>query len=199
MTKEDAIQAMSNGYFVRHRHFSDNEYIGIVGGRIITEEGYRTDLIEFFRWRTDESWNTDWSIVKDKVPIEIPNEYNVIAHKSQSIDLPDQIVVEGRQIGKAQVQRILENKIKNKGGKIIKQPSIKSTERMNSNKFGLMGLFLAMMGAGRQSDQVLDEQIQKAKREPKCYGTRFEINGVEIYALNRKNAERKYKNLKRNG
>ena len=58
-----------------------------------------------------------------------------------------------------------------------------------------MGLFLSMLGSSKP-ELVLEERIEKVKKEPKRYGTRFVIEGIEIYALNHKNAVRKYNNLK---
>ena len=62
MTKSEAIQAMLEGKKVTHRHFSSDEWATMENGKIVLEDGVKCSPIEFWRWRTDASYETDWSI-----------------------------------------------------------------------------------------------------------------------------------------
>jgi hypothetical protein len=62
MTKEEAIKAMSEGKKVTHRHFSSNEWMIMNGNQILLEDGIQCSQYEFWRWRTDESWNDGYEI-----------------------------------------------------------------------------------------------------------------------------------------
>ena len=60
MTKEEAIYQMKSGVKVTHRYFSDNEWVTMENGYILTEEGYKFPPDEFWRWRNDIDWMTGW-------------------------------------------------------------------------------------------------------------------------------------------
>jgi hypothetical protein len=62
MTKAEAMAAMREGKKVTHRWFSDNEWMSMQDGKVLTEEGYKHDQREFWRYRTDESWNDGYSL-----------------------------------------------------------------------------------------------------------------------------------------
>lgn len=62
MTKTEAIQATKEGKKVTHRYFSNDEYLYRDNSGILrTEEGYPVKP-EFWSYRTDASWDSDWSV-----------------------------------------------------------------------------------------------------------------------------------------
>lgn len=63
MTKEEAIDKMKKGIKVTHRYFSKNEWMTMDNGKIVLEDGFRCSTHEFWRWRTDESWNDGYSLI----------------------------------------------------------------------------------------------------------------------------------------
>ncbi|MBK7362689.1 MAG: hypothetical protein IPJ01_10375 [Micavibrio sp.] len=66
MNKQQAIQAMLEGKKVTHLYFSNDEWVTMVNGQIVLEDGVKCSPLEFWRWRTDEMWETDWSIYEEK-------------------------------------------------------------------------------------------------------------------------------------
>lgn len=63
MTKAEAIEEMKKGNKVTHRHFTDDEWVTMgTNGKMVLEDGVELPPHEFWKWRTDESFNTDWSI-----------------------------------------------------------------------------------------------------------------------------------------
>ena len=71
MKKEEAIKAMSEGKKVRHRHFnfsSDEWMMQLPNGDYQFEDGViigaHCAQEDFWKYRQDESWSTDWEIVK---------------------------------------------------------------------------------------------------------------------------------------
>jgi hypothetical protein len=64
MTKAEAIQAMIDGNKVTHKYFSDKEYIFIDGEIFVDECGCRIEPYEFWYFRIEEYWETDWEIYK---------------------------------------------------------------------------------------------------------------------------------------
>lgn len=64
MTKQEAIQSMREGNKVTHRYFGNEEWITMEGNRIITEEGYSIWKDEFFKYRDDITWETDWEVIQ---------------------------------------------------------------------------------------------------------------------------------------
>ncbi len=65
LTKEQAIAAMRSGKKVTHRHFDSNEWMTMIGNAIRLEDGVTCTQEEFWNWRKDESWNTDYYIVNE--------------------------------------------------------------------------------------------------------------------------------------
>lgn len=66
MTKAEAIEAIRQGKKVTHSYFTNDEFITMKNGRIITEEGYSASPEEFWRYRTSESWNEHWELFQEK-------------------------------------------------------------------------------------------------------------------------------------
>lgn len=62
MTKQEAINAMQEGKKVTHRYFTSDEWMTMVGGDIMTEEGYKVPPKEFWQYRTDEFWNDGFEL-----------------------------------------------------------------------------------------------------------------------------------------
>ena len=70
MTKLEAIQQMKVGQKLTHRHFTNDEWVtmekSISHQYIIKlEDGVKCTQEQFWKWRTDESWNFDWEIFKN--------------------------------------------------------------------------------------------------------------------------------------
>lgn len=67
MTKLEAISRMKAGQKLTHRHFTNREWVKSdqSGTVFILEDGVQCSPFEFWRWRTDESWESDWEIFKD--------------------------------------------------------------------------------------------------------------------------------------
>lgn len=64
MTKEQAIEAMKDGKVVRHTLFLKYESISMTTrGNIIFEDGTNVPADLFWKDRTADIWNTNWSIV----------------------------------------------------------------------------------------------------------------------------------------
>jgi len=63
MSKEQAIEAMKAGKKVAHRYFSPHEWITMKGNlTVITEEGYSISTAEFWKYRYQKEYLTDWHI-----------------------------------------------------------------------------------------------------------------------------------------
>jgi len=64
MTKQEAIEQMKLGHKLTHRHFTDEEWVksNQTGTIFILEDGVECSPQEFWKWRTDESWNADWDL-----------------------------------------------------------------------------------------------------------------------------------------
>lgn len=63
MTKLEAIQAMRDGKKVRHYYFSPDEWMSLTsGGNFLLEDGVVCIPAEFWFWRTEKEWDTDWEI-----------------------------------------------------------------------------------------------------------------------------------------
>ena len=87
MTKQEAITAMCEGKKVTHRYFTSDEWVksNQNGTIYILEDGVECSSFEFWRWRTDEAYLSDWEIFieqKDKEYVDkfiehfskVPNE-----------------------------------------------------------------------------------------------------------------------------
>jgi hypothetical protein len=76
MTKAESIQAMKEGKKVTHRYFSLDEWATMVNNLIILEDGVRCTPEEFWRWRNNPIFDTDWSIyVETETSIKKENEF----------------------------------------------------------------------------------------------------------------------------
>ena len=64
MNKQEAIAELMAGKMIRHRYFSSDEWMKMSEGYILFEDGNQCTPIEFWRSRTDDSWDTGWSIVE---------------------------------------------------------------------------------------------------------------------------------------
>jgi hypothetical protein len=62
MTKQEAIEAMRAGKKVTHEWFTPDEWMTMQGGLIHLEDGVKCPPSEFWRWRTDSSWNDGYSL-----------------------------------------------------------------------------------------------------------------------------------------
>lgn len=63
MNKNEAILAMREGKKVRHRYFSPGEWITMTSdGNFLLEDGVRCSWNEFWKWRTQKEWDTDWEL-----------------------------------------------------------------------------------------------------------------------------------------
>lgn len=66
MTRDEAIAEMQKGNKVTHGYFSNNEWMTMENGKIVTEEGYRHDPVEFWSYRQLAGWNDGYSIFKNQ-------------------------------------------------------------------------------------------------------------------------------------
>ena len=56
---------MLEGKKVRHRFFSDEEYLCIESDTLIDENGYV--MRDFWKFRTSDDWDSGWEIFEPKV------------------------------------------------------------------------------------------------------------------------------------
>lgn len=63
MTRNEAIEAMKNGRKVRHTYFSPDEWVAMVLGMIVLEDGVTCEPEEFWKWRKSLIFDNGWSIV----------------------------------------------------------------------------------------------------------------------------------------
>jgi hypothetical protein len=61
MTKQQAVDAMREGHKVRHRYFTDDEWIAFKNGDFVDEQDYIMGP-EFWDFRKSEAWETGWSV-----------------------------------------------------------------------------------------------------------------------------------------
>lgn len=67
MNKFEAIAAMRKGLTVKHSSFTSNEWIREYdSGRYEFEDGCRCEKDEFWKYRTEPSWDRGWIIVDAK-------------------------------------------------------------------------------------------------------------------------------------
>ncbi len=62
MKKYEAIQLMRKGKKITHRHFSPEEWMTIQDGNMLLEDGVKCNQAEFWKWRTDASWDDGYSL-----------------------------------------------------------------------------------------------------------------------------------------
>lgn len=60
-TKTEAIDLMKQGVKMRHRYFSDNEWVVIEDGKMLFEDGVRCTQQMFWFDRMQDSWQTGWA------------------------------------------------------------------------------------------------------------------------------------------
>lgn len=60
MDKEQVIKALREGATLTHDWFSPDEWMKQTGLLYEFEDGCLCEPDEFWRYRTDESWNTGW-------------------------------------------------------------------------------------------------------------------------------------------
>lgn len=65
MTKDEAIEAMKQGKSVRHRHFTDEEYLSSneSGDTLMLDGKITIAAEEYWLWRQEDYFLTDWEIV----------------------------------------------------------------------------------------------------------------------------------------
>jgi len=66
VTKSEAIKSMEDGHKVSHHYFSDNEWMTMENGYVVTEDGYRHDPELFWHFRKGESWKDGYKFVFSK-------------------------------------------------------------------------------------------------------------------------------------
>jgi hypothetical protein len=66
MSKEDIIEALEAGCTVSHRYFMSGEYVKMYGDMMMFEDGVQQSQEEFWGIRTNEVWNSGWSIIEVK-------------------------------------------------------------------------------------------------------------------------------------
>ena len=62
MTKEQAIQALKDGYKVTRRYFTDEEWVIERNGSYIDEQGLVLSISDFWKYRQAERYNDGWDI-----------------------------------------------------------------------------------------------------------------------------------------
>lgn len=57
---------MREGKKVRHYYFSPDEWMSLTsGGMYLLEDGVVCSPDEFWRWRQEKQWDTDWEIFNE--------------------------------------------------------------------------------------------------------------------------------------
>ncbi len=64
MTKAQALDAMRSGKKVTHIFFSPNEWMTIQNDQILLVDGVRCYPDDFFKYRSDKSWQSGYSLYK---------------------------------------------------------------------------------------------------------------------------------------
>ena len=65
MTKDEVLKALSEGKKVTHAHFTGNEWLRVIDDGYEFEDGVQCAEADFWHFRTDWSWQKDWSIFND--------------------------------------------------------------------------------------------------------------------------------------
>lgn len=66
MTKSEAIEQMQLGKKLTHHYFDSKEWATMENGKIVLEDGVKCYPNEFWKWRTNESWNEGWELFQEK-------------------------------------------------------------------------------------------------------------------------------------
>lgn len=64
LTREEAIELMKKGRTVSHASFLDTEWMKMIDGKIVFENGLRCEPDEFWKWRQLKSWDYYWREVE---------------------------------------------------------------------------------------------------------------------------------------
>ena len=86
MNKAVAIDAMSMGKKLTHRHFSPGEWVTMTSdGKLLFEDGVKCSPAEFWKWRLDPTYDEDWSFYSDKnyILIEVSTNGNADMYGGQ--------------------------------------------------------------------------------------------------------------------
>lgn len=62
MNKKEALLAMQEGKKVTHTYFTDEEWMSMKDGKILTEEGYLHPFLEYWSYRTAPGWEDGYSL-----------------------------------------------------------------------------------------------------------------------------------------
>lgn len=65
-SKDEAIKLMQQGEKITHFTFTDNEWMTMKDGKVHLEDGVQCSPSEFWRWRTNEYWDSGYSIYKEE-------------------------------------------------------------------------------------------------------------------------------------
>jgi len=65
MNKQEAIIAMQEGKKVTHRYFSTDEWMTMKAGMIVLEDGVICPPEEFWQWRTDPCWDSEYELFNE--------------------------------------------------------------------------------------------------------------------------------------
>jgi len=63
LTKEQAKSALTQGAYIKHKYFTDSEYLYFEQGLLKDEKGYHLDWKDFWRHKDNECFDRDWYIV----------------------------------------------------------------------------------------------------------------------------------------
>lgn len=84
MEKYKAIQLMKEGKKLTHHNFATNEWMTIEGSKILLEDGVKCSQEEFWKWRTDLSWDDGYSIYQESNKVD----KGVYLVKSTILEMP---------------------------------------------------------------------------------------------------------------
>lgn len=62
LSKIEAITCLRDGKTLTHDYFTDDEYMYMDDNELVFEDGVRTSLSEFFKYRTEPSWETGYRL-----------------------------------------------------------------------------------------------------------------------------------------
>lgn len=80
MNQQEAIQAMREGKKVTHTYFPPEEWVSMEGNKIVLEDGVRCAPSEFWKWRTEASFENGWELWKTREEIlrDLKNQYQIV-------------------------------------------------------------------------------------------------------------------------
>lgn len=65
MTKQEAIEAMKSGKKITHRYFDKADWMTMVDGHIIFEDGISIEEYLFWQYRKTKGWEDGYEILQD--------------------------------------------------------------------------------------------------------------------------------------